>query len=57
MGEVGDHYGEAITRFNTATIHRSEERLSEATVELRRVVELDRLVQHPDLEQDMALLA
>ena len=55
--EVGDRAGESITRYNMALIYRAEGRLAEAVVELRRVVELDRLVQHPDLESDMALLA
>ncbi len=55
--DVGDRYQESITRYNMATIYRAEGRLAEAVAQLKRVVELDRLVQHPDLESDMALLA
>ena len=40
-----------------ATVYRTEGRLAEAVAQLERVVELDRLVQHPDLESDMAFLA
>ena len=55
--EVGDRYGESITRYNMATVYRTEGRLAEAVAQLERVVELDRLVQYPDLESDMAFLA
>ncbi|MGI9180958.1 MAG: tetratricopeptide repeat protein, partial [Longimicrobiaceae bacterium] len=55
--EVGDRAGEAVTRFNIAIVYRQEGRLAEAVVQLRRVVELDELVQSPDLEQDRAILA
>ncbi|HEX2091579.1 MAG TPA: tetratricopeptide repeat protein, partial [Longimicrobiaceae bacterium] len=57
MQEVGDRAGEAITRFNLALIYWAQGRLEQAVGELRRVVELDELVQHPDLEQDRAALA
>jgi tetratricopeptide (TPR) repeat protein len=55
--EVGDQAGESVTRYNMAAIYRAQGRLAEAVTELRRVVALDRMVQHPDLESDMALLA
>jgi tetratricopeptide (TPR) repeat protein len=55
--EVGDLYGESITRFNIAVIYRAAGLLEEAVTELRRVVELDRLVQNPDLERDISILA
>ena len=40
-----------------AMIYRAQGRLQEAVTELRRVVDLDRQVQHPDLESDLAMLA
>ncbi len=54
---VGDRAGESVIRHNIATIYRNQDRLAEAVVEFRRVVELDRLVQHSDLERDRAMLA
>jgi tetratricopeptide (TPR) repeat protein len=57
MEEVGDRYGESVTRYNVAMIYRAQGRLAEAVAELKRVVELDRLVQHPDLESHVATLA
>ena len=55
--EVGDRAGESVTRYNMAYVYRVQGHLAEAVAQLRRVVELDRMVQHPDLESDMALLA
>jgi tetratricopeptide (TPR) repeat protein len=55
--EVGDRSGEASTRFNIATIFFRQRDLEKAVVELRRVVELDELVQHPNLERDRTVLA
>lgn len=55
--EVGDCDGEAVTRYNMATIYRAQGDLAGAVAQLRQVVALDRLVQHPDLEADAALLA
>ncbi|HYN87247.1 MAG TPA: tetratricopeptide repeat protein [Ardenticatenaceae bacterium] len=55
--EVGDRAAESVTRYNLAMLHREEGRLREAVAELKRVVELDVLVQHPDLEADRAMLA
>ena len=55
--EVGDRYGEAITRYNMAMIYRAQGDLAGAIAQLRQTVALDRLVQHPDLEADSALLA
>jgi hypothetical protein len=40
-----------------AMVLRASGRLAEAVAQLKRTVELDRLVQHPDLESDMAVLA
>ena len=54
--DVGDRYGESITRYNMAVIYRAQGALERAVIELRKVVELDRQVQHPDLESDLALL-
>jgi hypothetical protein len=45
-----------VTRFNIGMIHRSAGRLTEAVAELDLVVELDRQVQHPNLESDTATL-
>jgi len=55
--KVGDRYGESITRYNMAMIYRQQGRLAEAVAELKRVVELDRLVQRPELESDLEMLA
>ncbi|MCZ7568849.1 MAG: tetratricopeptide repeat protein [Ardenticatenaceae bacterium] len=55
--EVGDRAGESVTRYNIAMVYRQEGCLQEAVAELKRVVELDVLLQHPDLEQDKAMLA
>ena len=57
LEEVEDRSGESVTRYNMAMIYRSGGRLEEAVEELRRVVELDELVSHPDLESDRAMLA
>ena len=54
---VGDRAGEAVTRFNIAIIYRESSRLEEAAAELRKVVELDAAVKHPDLESDRRVLA
>ncbi|MDP2936784.1 MAG: tetratricopeptide repeat protein, partial [Dehalococcoidia bacterium] len=56
MEEVGDRYGESVTRYNLAMLYRDLGRLPEAVAELKKVVELDKLVQHPDLEADRAML-
>ncbi|MEW5930363.1 MAG: tetratricopeptide repeat protein [Gemmatimonadota bacterium] len=55
--QSGDRSGEAVTRFSTAMILRRRGDLEGAVKELRRVVELDALVQHRDLERDRAVLA
>ena len=57
LEEVGDRAGESITRYNIAMILRNQGQLAEAVVELKRVVELDQLVQSPDLEKHKAMLA
>ncbi|MFE9915893.1 tetratricopeptide repeat protein, partial [Micromonospora sp. NPDC005553] len=54
--EVGDRAGEATTRFNIAMVHRAGGDLDQAIRELERVVDLDRQVDHPDLEADTAVL-
>ncbi|MCA9947709.1 MAG: hypothetical protein KC449_29715, partial [Anaerolineales bacterium] len=48
--------GESTTRFNMAMLYRDRGELAVAVAHLERVVALDRQVQHPDLESDMALL-
>ena len=55
--EVGDRVGERITRCNAAMIYRDQGKLREAVKELKQVVELDELVQSPDLELHRAVLA
>jgi len=55
--EVGDRSGESVTRYNMAMVCRAERRYGDAVLQLRRVVELDRLVQHPYLESHLAMLA
>lgn len=55
--EVGNRAGESVTRYNMAMIYRNEGCLEEAIAEMRRVVELDEMLQYPELEQDRALLA
>ena len=55
--EVGDRAGESVTRYNMAMIYRDQGKLQSAVEELRQVVELDTLVQGPDLESDKAMLA
>ena len=57
LEEVGDRAGESVTRYNMAMIYRDQGKLQSAVEELRQVVELDTLVQHPDLESDKAMLA
>jgi tetratricopeptide (TPR) repeat protein len=55
--EVGDRAGEIVTRYNLSMVYRAQGQLAESVAELKRVVELDRLMQHPELESDMAMLA
>ena len=54
--EVGDRGGEAVTRYNIAMIYRGRGELDRAIAELEQVVELDRQVDHPDLESDTDIL-
>ncbi|SCF47216.1 tetratricopeptide repeat protein, partial [Micromonospora carbonacea] len=54
--EVGNRAGEAVTRYNIAMVHQADGNLDQAIQELEHVLELDRQVDHPDLEDDTALL-
>jgi tetratricopeptide (TPR) repeat protein len=54
--EVGDRAGESVTRYNLAMIYRAQGKLREAVEELKQVVQLDQLLQNPDLESDRAML-
>ena len=54
--EMGDRVGEGVTRHNMAMLHRSKGQFAEAVEALRRVVELDQQVQHPNLESHRAML-
>ncbi len=55
--EMGDAEKETSIRYDMATIYRQQGRLAEAASALKRVVELDRQQQHPDLEGHEAALA
>ena len=57
LRQVGDRWGESITRFNTAMVYRSLGRLAEAEEQLLQVVALDEALGHPDLESYRAVLA
>jgi tetratricopeptide (TPR) repeat protein len=57
MEQVGNRAGESVTRYNLAMIYRVQGKLREAAEELKQVVQLDQLVQSPDLESDQAMLA
>lgn len=54
--EVGGRAEEAIARYNLAMVYRAEGQLSESVEQLRQVIKLDEYIQHPDLEQDRAML-
>ncbi|NUM45219.1 MAG: hypothetical protein HUU38_10990, partial [Anaerolineales bacterium] len=54
--EIENQYQESVTRFNIALVFHAQGRLSEAIEQMQQVVELDELVQHPDLESDTATL-
>jgi hypothetical protein len=55
--EVGYRAGERVTRHNLAMLYRAQGKLREAVEELKQVVELNELVQSPNLESDQAVLA
>ena len=55
--EVGDRAGEAVTCFNLALLCRELNRPVDALDYLRQAVALEKAVQHPDHDQDRALLA
>ncbi|MEO1646215.1 MAG: tetratricopeptide repeat protein, partial [Chloroflexota bacterium] len=54
--EVGDKSGEAVTSYNIGMIHYEQGDLDEAIRYVGRCVELDEIVQHPDLESDRRTL-
>jgi tetratricopeptide (TPR) repeat protein len=54
---LGDQHGERRVLYNRAMIYWWEGQFWETGEDLKRVVELDRLVQSPNLERDVALLA
>jgi len=56
LRQVGDRAVEAVTRYNIAMRLREAGRLGQAVAELEIVVELDRAVQHPDLDTDTEML-
>jgi tetratricopeptide (TPR) repeat protein len=55
--EVGDRYGENITRHNMAMIYDSQGELGKAVTELKQAIELARQIQSPNLEVHMEWLA
>ena len=55
--QVGDRWGERITRFNLARVHAALGDLDEAEAQLGEVVALDEALGHPDLAADRAALA
>ena len=57
LEEVGNRAWEATTRRNMAMIYLEQKNLIAAMEQLRIVVDLDELVQSPDLESERALLA
>ena len=54
--EGGHRAGQSIVRYNMAMIYREQGKLEEAVKEFRKVVDLDELVESPNLESDTALL-
>lgn len=54
---LGSPLLEITVRYNLALTFRSQGKIAEAIAELRRVVELERLIEHPDLAGDSAFLA
>ena len=55
--QVGDRFGESVTRFNIAMVFKYLGRLAEAEEQLEIVVQIDEAVRHPDLESDRQALA
>ena len=55
--QVGDRWGESVTRFNMAMVFAYMGDLARAEDELRQVVAIDETVGHPDLASDRAALA
>ena len=55
--QVGDRWGESVTRFNLAMVYQSLGELDEAEAQMLLVVEIDEASGHPDLESDSAVLA
>ena len=54
--QVGDRWGESITRHNLAMVYEALGDLQRAEDELRIVVALDEAIEHPDLASDRAAL-
>jgi tetratricopeptide (TPR) repeat protein len=57
MEELRNWAGERVSRYNLAMIYWDQGGLGEAVEELKQVVELDQLMQSPNLESDRAMLA
>jgi tetratricopeptide (TPR) repeat protein len=54
--QIGDIAGEAITCFNMARIFAQTGKIEKAIPLVERTVEIDRLTQNPDLENDLRYL-
>ncbi|HNU04946.1 MAG TPA: hypothetical protein PKL67_12425, partial [Anaerolineae bacterium] len=55
--QVGDRWGESITRYNMAVVCADLGDLAGAEAQLLLVVALDEAIGHPDLASDRAALA
>jgi hypothetical protein len=55
--QVGDRWGESLTRYNMAMVCRDLDDLASAEEQLRQVVAFDEAIGHPDLASDSAALA
>jgi tetratricopeptide (TPR) repeat protein len=54
--EVGDLAGEAISHYNIAGVYKRLGKLESTVTEMKQVVRLRELIQHPNLENDKAIL-
>ena len=53
---LSDAPGEILVRQGIVTVHRAQGQIMEAVQELQIVIHLEKLGQHPELEQDCRLL-
>ncbi len=55
--EVGDRWQESVTRYNIGVAYQAIGKLKAAEREFSRVVYLDKINNHPDLQKDQLMLA